>query len=272
MPEEETTSIGGVQQTGRLSAAEIYGRVTAAGKEEVERAPQNLLFSALGAGLSMGFSGVAVAIILSVTGTGPVATALAYLGYPLGFIVVVLGRQQLFTENTLFPVALVLRTRRHLWATTRLWAVVLLGNLLGTLAFAVLAVQTPAIPAAASEELATLGATLGAHGFSSVFWTAVIAGWLVALVAWLVTASTDTTGQVLVIILITYIIGLAGLAHSIAGSSEVLAAVVAGRLPVTSYLTWISAALLGNVVGGVGIVALLNYGQVHGGEDTDSGA
>lgn len=269
MPNDEDASPD-AGQTGRLSAAEIYGRVVASGEEEVDRPPHNLAFSAVASGLSMGLSGLAVAVVLSVTGPGPVAEALAYLAYPLGFVVVILGRQQLFTENTLFPVALVLRTRRQLWPTARLWAVVLAGNILGTLAFAALAVRTPAVPEPVSRELAKLGTDLGAGGFWTVFWTAVVAGWLVALVAWLVTASTDTTGQVILITLLTYVIGLAGLAHSIAGSGEVLTAVLAGRLPGTAYLTWVTAAVLGNVVGGVGIVALLNYGQVHRGEDYDS--
>lgn len=262
----------GTGRTGRLSAQEIYGRVTTSGKEEIDRPPHNLLFSAVASGLSMGLSGLAVATVLSVAGPGAAAKALAYLAYPLGFIIVVLGRQQLFTENTLFPVALVLRTRRYLWPTTRLWAVVLTGNLFGTLLFAALVVGTPAIPEPISRELVALGAELGSHGFWAVFWTAVVAGWLVALVAWLVAASTDTVGQIVVITVITYVIGLAGLAHSIAGSAEVLAAVVAGQLPVDSYQTWIVAAVLGNVIGGVGIVALLNYGQVHRGEDYESAA
>lgn len=260
----------GPGRTGRLSAQEIYGRVTTNGKDDVDRPPHNLLFSAIASGLSMGLSGLAVATVLSVTGPGTVAKALAYLAYPLGFIIVILGRQQLFTENTLFPVALVLRTRRYLWPTARLWVVVLGGNLFGTFLFAALAVATPAVPVAISKELATLGAELGSQGFWAVFSTAIVAGWLVALVAWLVTASTDTAGQIVVITVITYVIGLAGLAHSIAGSGEVLAAVVAGRLPIDTYLAWIIAAVLGNVVGGVGIVALLNYGQVHRGEADES--
>lgn len=269
MTNDETTSAD-TEQTGRPSAAEIYGRVAASGKEEVDRPAHNLFFSAIASGLSMGLSGFGVAVVLAETGTGPVAKALAYLVYPLGFIVVILGRQQLFTENTLFPVALVLRTRRYLGPTARLWAVVLVGNILGTLAFAALVMRTPAVPGAVAAELATLGTELGGKGFWTVFWTAVVAGWLVALVAWLVTASNDTTGQILLITLITYVIGLAGLAHSIAGSGEVLAAVVSGGLPVSAYLTWITAAVLGNVIGGVGIVALLNYGQVHRGEGGDS--
>ena len=115
--------------------------------------------------------------------------------------------------------------------------------------------------------LAELGHTAGSYGFAHVFWTAVVGGWIIALVAWLVTASTDTIGQVVLIVLLTFLVGSGEFAHSIAGSGEALGAVYDGQLAFTSYLTWLSAAVLGNAVGGVLIVGLLNYGQVHNAPD-----
>jgi formate/nitrite transporter FocA (FNT family) len=248
-----------VAETSRLSAAEIFDRVTYGAEEELARPVHHLGFSALGAGLAMGLSGTAVAILQSTSGSQAPWT---FVGYPLGFLVVVIGRMQLFTENTLFPVALVLARRDCLAATARLWAVVLTGNLAGTLAFALLATQTSALHASQAA-LSRLGHEAGDAGFTTVFWTAVVGGWLVALVAWLVTASTDTVGQVLVIGILTFFVGAGHFAHSVAGSGEVLTAVLTHDLPLTSYLTWVTGAVLGNVVGGVLIVALLNYGQVH---------
>lgn len=83
--------------------------------------------------------------------------------------------------------------------------------------------------------------------------------------AWLVTASTDTVGQVVMIVLLTHVVGVGHFAHSVAGSGEVLTSVLSGALPATSYFTWLGGAVLGTSVGGVLIVALLNYGQVHRG-------
>ena len=250
-------------QTSRLSAAQIYERTTTAGEEELERPPHNVVFSALASGLAMGLSGFGVALLLSVLGTDPVGEAVAYLAYPIGFVVVILGRQQLFTENTLFPVAATLSRPSLLGRTARLWGVVLGANLVGTALFALLATKTPALPAKAVSELATLGAHQSGRPFWTVFWTAVVAGWLIALVAWLVTASTDTVGQVLIIVLVTYVVGLGGLAHSIAGSVEVLVALFRGDIAVGASLSWHAAAVFENVVGGVVIVSLFNYGQVH---------
>ena len=253
-------------ETSRLSATEIFERVERGAELELERPVLNLLLSAVSAGLAMGISGLAVAVLLRAIGGDGAGESLAYLGYPIGFLIVIIGRQQLFTENTLFPVALVLKRRRHLVQTARLWGVVLVGNVVGTLLFALIATRTPAVPQATADELVGLGVSAGSGGFTTVFWTATVAGWLIALVAWLVTASTDTIGQVVLIVIVTYIVGVGHFAHSIAGSGEVLTAVLAGGLPFTSYLTWFSAAVLGNTVGGVVLVALFNYGQVHADE------
>ena len=250
-------------ETSRLSASEIFARVERGAEQEFERPAHNLAISAVAAGLAMGISGLGVAVLLHVLGHDRVGESVSYLGYPLGFLIVIIGRQQLFTENTLFPVALALEKGGYVGRTARLWAVVLSGNLLGTLLFALLAMKTPAVGPAVQSELARLGVEAGGASFWTVFWTGVVGGWLIALVAWLVTASTDTVGQVVIIVLITYLVGVGHFAHSIAGSGEVLSGVLSGGLPLSSYGAWLVAAVLVNAAGGVIIVALFNYGQVR---------
>ncbi|HSN06377.1 MAG TPA: formate/nitrite transporter family protein [Candidatus Angelobacter sp.] len=248
--------------TSRLSAAEIFDRVATGAEDEVGRPAHNLLFSAVAGGLTMGVSGIAVAALSDAT--GPSHEALVFLGYPLGFVAVILGRQQLFTENTLFPVALALRERAMLGPTARLWGLVLAGNVVGALLFSLLVVRTPALPTGVRDELVKLGQGVTARDMWTVLWTGVVAGWLIALVAWLVTACTDTSAQVLVVLLITYVVGLGHLAHSVAGSAEALSALAGGGISAADFVRWFVAAVVGNAIGGVGMVALLNYGQVHG--------
>jgi len=254
-------------ETSRLSAAEIFDRVETGAQEELDRPLHNLAISAVSAGLTMGLSGLAVAVLLSELGSGSTAKTVAYIGYPLGFLIVIIGRQQLFTENTLFPVALVLAERSRLAQTLRLWGVVLAGNAIGATLFGLLVTRTPVLTGRVSAELTGLGADLATRSLATTFWTAVVAGWLIALVAWLVTASTDTVGQLLIIVLITFIVGVGHFAHSIAGMAEVFTALFAGQIPLSSSLSWVAAAVLGNTVGGVVIVALFAYGQVHQSKD-----
>ena len=248
----------------RLTAAEIYSAAVRIGEDELKRSSTGLALSGLAAGLGMGLTGLGSAAILAETGNGAAHYLLANLLYPLGFIVVIVGRAQLFTENTLFPVVLVLDRRRHLGNTLRLWTVVFIANVVGALLFAVLVIKTGAVSPEVAGALSQLGTKTVQGSFGHLFWAGVAGGWIIALMAWLVTASRFTMGQIALVYLMTFVVGAAGLAHCIAGSAEALCAVLAGQVPLGSYLVWLLAATLGNTIGGVVIVSLLNYGQVMG--------
>jgi formate-nitrite transporter family protein len=250
--------------TSRRTAADIFQDAVRVGEEELKRSSPGLAFSGLAAGLGMGLTGLGSAALLAALHGVPHAELIATLLYPAGFIVVIVGRAQLFTENTLFPVILVLDRRRHLRNTGRLWAVVLVANIAGALLFALLAVASGALDAPITDALSTLGRKAAAGSFSALFWGGVAGGWIIALVAWLVSAARFTIAQIALIWLLTFIVGAAHLAHCIAGSGEILSAVVHGSVSPGRYLYWLAAATLGNAVGGVVGVSLLNYAQVIG--------
>jgi formate-nitrite transporter family protein len=261
---------GSTEGRSRLRAAEIFARVKEEGREELRRPALSLLASGFGAGLAMGLSALGVAVVASTLGTGPAATVAAYTLYPLGFLAVVLGRAQLFTENTLYPVVVGLEDREGLVATARLWGLVLLANVAGAATFALVAARTSALLPPMREALFVTGHEIASRPGAGTFWSAVVGGWLIALVAWIVTSTTSTSAQFLVTWILTFLVGLGTFAHSIASTTEVLAAVWAGRLAVGAFLAWLPLAVAGNVVGGVVAVSLLNYGQVAP-EDPDRG-
>ena len=252
--------------SSRRSAPQILEQVSKSGREELGRSSHALAFSGIAGGLTMGLTGLAVAVVQSTLGPGTTSEFVAHLFYPLGFIAVIIGRAQLFTENTLYPVILVLDEHRHLGNMLRLWTIVYVSNLLGALAFAALVIRTPALNPGYQQQLMGLGMSALAASTGFVFWSAVIGGWLIALVAWMVTASHWTIGQVVIIWFVTFIVGIGHFAHCVATSGEILAAVVHGLAPVSMYFHWLLFATMGNIVGGVMIVSLLNYGQVKAGE------
>lgn len=252
-------------RASRLTALQIFAAAARTGEEELRRSPTGLGFSGLAAGLQMGLSGLGAAVLANAIDIdGPLGRLLPALLYPLGFIVVVLGRSQLFTENTLFPVMLVLDQKRHMGKTLRLWGIVFGANVVGALLFATLMTQTDALSPGISDSLVELGTHLVQGSFSSIFWAGVAGGWIIALMAWLVTATRFMMGQIALVYLTTFVVGAAGLAHCIAGSGEALSAVLAGAVDPGVYLKWLFAAALGNTVGGVLMVSVLNYGQVVG--------
>ena len=212
----------------------------------------------------MGLTGLATAVVQTLLGKQGLGEFAAFLFYPLGFIGVTLGRAQLFTENTLYPVLLILRERNHVLNTLRLWIAVFVANVLGALAFALLVMKTGALRPDFQATLAELGKTATQRYPADLFWSGVMGGWLIAGVAWCITAARDSIGEITITWFLTFIVGAAHFSHCIAGSSEALAAVLAGAIGSLDYVRWLGVVTAGNVGGGVFLVSLLNFGQVHG--------
>jgi formate/nitrite transporter FocA (FNT family) len=250
-----------MEESKRRTADEIFEHAKSAAEDELARGSSNLAFSGLAGGLTMGFTGLGVALVRSFLGDGPSQQLISFLLYPVGFIAVIIGRQQLFTENTLYPVLLVLEHKRHIVDTLRLWTVVFLTNLVGAFLFALLCMKTEALRPEVRQAIAHLGTTAASRHFTDLFTSAIIAGWMIATVAWLVTASHWTSSQIMVTYFITFLMGMGHLAHCIAGSGEVFCAVLAGSVTSGGYLYWLVPATLGNIVGGVLLVSFFNWGQ-----------
>jgi len=239
----------------------VYEAIYAEGRDELKRGTGALFFSGLAAGLSMGFSLVSEGLLRAYLPDASWRPLIAKLGYCVGFLIVVLGRQQLFTENTLTVVLPVLR-RRALWVVkkmARLWSVVLVANLIGALGVAWVLGHTDVFDPHVRGVFAQIAAQGLEAPFGTVLLKGVFAGWLIALMVWLMPASEGS--RVGVIVIITYIIGVGEFAHVIAGSVDKLLLVTTGKLSVGGYLGgFLAPALLGNIVGGVSLVAALNHG------------
>ncbi len=250
----------------RPSAEEIYKQVARNAKEELKRSSVSLAISGFAGGIFMGLSALGVGIIVALLGSSPRAFVLSRMFYPLGFIVVILGRSQLFTENTLYPIALILAEKKQLWNTLRLWAIVLPSNVFGAFAFAALISLTHALAPNIVYAIAQLGVGAVASPSSTVFWSGVMGGWIIATTAWLVSGSHSITGSVMIIWILTFVVGLGSFAHCIATSGEILCAVLTGATPWWRYPRWLGPAVGGNICGGVLMVTLLEYGQaIYGG-------
>ena len=269
---EDDSADSAQKDLARPSAEQIYRQVARNAKEELKRSTTSLAISGFTGGTFMGLSALGVGTVLATLGEGPGAVLLSRLLYPLGFIVVILGRSQLFTENTLYPVALVLAEKKQLWNTLRLWAVVLPSNLLGALAFAALISRTQGLSPEIVQAIAKLGITATHPGFQTVFWSGVMGGWIIATAAWLVSGSHSISGSILLIWLLTFVVGAGNFAHCIASSGEILTAVLTRQLALSQYFRWLGPAVAGNICGGVLMVTLLEYGQAIYGTAIESQA
>ena len=252
-------------------AVVVYEAILREGKDELTRPWSALAFSGLAAGLSMGFSMVAEGLLTAALPDTPWRPLISKFGYSVGFLIVVLGRQQLFTENTLTPILPFLQDRKlqTLFEVSRLWGVVLLANLVGAFLFALIATVTHIFPPGTHAAFREISAGLHQAGFGTTFTRAVFAGWLIALMVWLLPFAE--TARVTVIIIVTYLIGLGGFNHIIAGSVEALYQLLQGELGFLPLLWgFFLPTLLGNIVGGLALVTAINHAQVVSGSGIDA--
>lgn len=252
-----------VEERVAISAAVVHETVREEGERELLRSTSALAWSGLAAGLSMGFSLVGQGLLAAYLPAAPWRPLIASLGYSLGFVIVVLGRQQLFTENTLTAILpLLTHPTRKTWLNVgRLWGIVLLMNLLGGFIFATIVAQTGVFPADVMHGLSEVAAQQLRGSFGVTVMRGIFAGWLIALMVWLLPGAEAQ--RLWVIVLLTYFISLGGFAHIIAGSIDVLYLVSHGEATWGTFLwSFLTPTLTGNVIGGVSLVAALNYAQV----------
>jgi formate/nitrite transporter FocA (FNT family) len=266
--EERVKPDDGSELEPRPHAVDIYERVCDDTVEELRRPPSSLAFSGSFAGFTVSLAPLAYAMALATLGGDGSDKFVAALLYPVGYIAVIVGRAQFFTENTLYPVMVSMRKPEFLGVSARLWGIVYATNLLGAFLFAMLAIFTGAFGDPVQANLVAEGVGDTSGPLSTTFWSAVVTGWLLALVAWLVEASDHAIGQIAVIYAITFLVGLGGFDHCIATTVEAFTALLEGPLSLGDLLGWLGVTTLGNIAGGVMIVAAINYGQVRG-EDGD---
>ena len=252
-----------VEKGHRPDALVLHEIIRREGEEELRRTTLALSLSAFAAGLTMGFSLIVPGVLKGHLPHEPWTDLVTSMGYSIGFLIVVLGRQQLFTENTVTPILPLLteRTFAALMRVARLWGIVLVGNVLATIAIASVLAHTDAF----KPEVRAAFAEISRHTIEDPFWTTVIkavfAGWLIALMVWILPASGSAAP--FVIILMTWLVSMCGLAHIVAGSVDAYYLVAIGEIGLGTYLTgFFVPTLIGNVLGGVTLVSVLNYGQV----------
>jgi formate/nitrite transporter FocA (FNT family) len=256
-----------------LSPRLIHEIIRDEGEAELRRPVSALAWSGLASGLSMGFSFLTQALLRSGLPDEPWRHLIDSFGYSVGFIIVVLGRQQLFTESTLTAVLPVLarRDRSTVMATLRLWAIVLSANLIGTFLFAAMILPDNLLRPEVYPALSELALATMASPFWVTLLKAIFAGWLIALMVWLLPSAGSA--RLLVILLLTYVVALGHLSHIIAGSVEAAYAVLDGQAAFGQYLmAFLLPTLIGNTIGGVSLVAFLNHAPLSAERRVPSGA
>src|SRR3954452_15386591 len=247
----------------RLRVPQIYQVVHHEGETEIARPATSLWWSGVAASLSITFFVFAEAVpheCLPEAGWRPLVTG---FGYTVGFLLVVLARQQLFTENTITAVLPVMAnpSGKNLYRLTRLWAIVFAANMTGTLIAALFSTFAPVPIPGIRETILEISHHAVAHGFFESIFVAIPAGFLIAAMVWLMPSAE--TARFHVVTLVTYIIAIGGFSHIVVGSFKAFMLLVNGEIGISTMLAhFMIPVLIGNVVGGTALFALLAYAQV----------
>jgi formate/nitrite transporter FocA (FNT family) len=195
---------------------------------------------------------------------GETSKVIASLGYSAGFLAVILARQQLFTENTLTAVLPVMTkpTLNNFGRLLRLWSVVLVGNLCGTLLVAYVMLHLPIFDLKTDAAFIEIGKKVMENDVGQMFSKGIVSGWMIATMVWMIPSLESA--KMWIILLITYLMALGDFTHIIVGSAEVSYLVFAGQLPWKDYwLTFAGPTLAGNIIGGSFIFALISHAQIR---------
>ena len=253
-----------VEKRKSPAARVVHEVIRQQGVEELERPTASLLWSGAAAGVTIWLSLIAHAVLMLRLPDTPWRPVIASLGYSVGFVVVILGRLQLFTESTIVAV-LPLATHLswpNLVRTLRLWGLVFAANMAGTLAVAIILPHTTLVTAEQLGAMLEISGHLKELTPADAFARGIPAGFILATIAWLL---PNARGQeIWVVTLLTYIISLAGFSHVIAGSAEAWLLATTGQASFGFALFgFILPALAGNIIGGTGLFAVLAHAQVR---------
>lgn len=244
--------------------SDILSRVIHDGEEMFKIKNKAMFLSGIIAGLEIGFSYFMVCTLYNLLEDSVEPNTLIRLFgfvYPVGFILVILGKSALFTEQTSLLALPVLNGQRSVLEMARIWGLVISGNIIGGILFVFfIGTLAPNLDLFTTETMATVGTHILDQKTWVLFLSAVAAGWLMGLLTWLLNSTMNSLTRIYIIFMITGVIGFGGFHHSIVGNIEAFGAFLhSTSVSFWDYLLFLLIALIGNGVGGAIVVGLFKY-------------
>ncbi|WP_299045761.1 formate/nitrite transporter family protein [uncultured Tateyamaria sp.] len=261
---EEKREDTAVNQATGLSPRLIFETIRRHGEEELDRPTGTLFWSGIAAGILISFSVLGEAYLRTYLPDTDWRFIVENMGYSLGFLLVILGRMQLFTENTITTVvpAVIDPCRQVLSKVAMLWSVVLLSNIIGAFLIATFLVYTPVL----SPDVMATVTDLSKHatGFAPLegLVRGIPAGVLIASIVWMLPSAQNN--EVLLIVIFTWLIALGDFTHIIAGSVEMAILAVQGMIGAgQAIFGFFLPVLVGNILGGTAVFTMMTYAQIR---------
>jgi formate/nitrite transporter FocA (FNT family) len=248
----------------KKSHGEILKEQICEGQETYNKKPSSIFISSLTAGLEIGFSYLLICALFYFFQDNyeeKTLFKLIALVYPIGFILVVLGQSILFTEQTSLLTLPVLNKKRTVGSLFKIWGLVISGNLIGGFLISLVLIWVgPKLEIFELTTIEKIAVHVTKPNSFIILVSAILAGWLMGLLSWLMSSSTENISRILIIFIITATMSFTGLHHSIIGNVEVFSGLItSSKIGILDYAKFQFFALLGNAIGGAVFVALLKY-------------
>jgi formate/nitrite transporter FocA (FNT family) len=245
-----------------LRSPMVYEIVRQEGEAELDRPLLSLWWSGIAAGIAMFTSVLAEGALRHQLPEASWRPLVENFGYCFGFVITVLGRLQLFTESTITAVLPLLSqwSSARVVDTARLWTVVLLANFTGTFVTAALVTWTGLIPQPHVVGMLQVSQEFAANTPIEGLLHGIPAGFLVAAMVWLMPSAEGSKFSI--VVWLAYLLALGNFTHVVVGSAEAALLLFHGAMTPLAAAALLLSTLVGNIIGGTGLFALLAYGQV----------
>jgi formate/nitrite transporter FocA (FNT family) len=252
---------------------EIWSESVEEGERRLGRRPLGLAATGVVGGIDVMLGITAMTVVsgaLAVSLPEQIAHVGGSLFFGIAFVLILVGRSELFTENFLVPVAALLRRRGRTSDLAVLWTVTMAANLAGILLLAAILTRAGLVPPEALTAAGTLADTFASRDLVAAFLSAVVAGTTMTLLTWLAEAVELDISRIALALIIGFLLAAPSLNHAVVSVGEMTFGVLAGT---ADKATWTDiaqnfpVAVAGNLVGGLGFVTLTRILQIRGEPD-----
>jgi formate/nitrite transporter FocA (FNT family) len=248
---------------GAREPEQIYEQTRKEGERRLARPPLELAATALVGGFDVSV-GVIAYVLAANTVHGTTRELIGSLAFGVGFVFIVVGRSELFTENFLIPVAGLERDQLRSWLKLgELWLVALVLNVVGGVLIAVVVTSHHVLPHGGAEGFTKLAEHIASRSTLPAFLSAVIAGALMTVMTWFVEGAADSLGvRIVMAWVVGAVIALGTFNHAVVSTLEVVFGMRYGAdVDVSQLLANLGIAVAGNLVGGLCLVTFVRMVQ-----------
>lgn len=262
-------AIRGIEKPGGKEASEIFKASVEVGQARLQRSWLEMSMSGLIAGMNVTFGIIASSYVAGATAPfvgANISKIFGALFFPIGFVFLMIGKSELFTENFLVPVTAVIAKRGKITNLLKLWSLTLIGNMAGIFIFALVIASSlnQLVPSFVVSHIHSVANSYMSKSPFVMVLSAIFAGWLITLMTWLLIASSGTFARIVIIWIVGFLIFLNSFSHIVVASSDILIAINTGSH--ISYLPWlypyVPLTIIGNMIGGLFFVTILQYLQI----------